>query len=409
MRSSPFHDKIDRTARTFPWYGRLLADSGIDRFTVRALGQLPLVTAGLLERYYYGREHPYAIDESPDRVYSYRTSGTSSHIRKTIFYSGEDERNYIRVKSDLFRRLLAPSGVLTAISDMGTGHAAATAPEVFARLGIQADSISYELPIGSHLKRLKTLHPHVLYTMPSILDRLLTAAGNDASSFGIRRVLLVGEIASPAWRGSVAGRLRLAEDDITDTYGSIEIGTIAYYSHEHGRYLFTEGIQAEGIPSHALDENMEPLPDGESVLVVSSYVRHLFPALRYVTYDIVRDFRPILVNGVWKPSFQAIVRRIGPELKHGEKISVYDIENVVYRHLQDAEVCIRVRANKLAVLVDSKEQSPDVYKRIELELADRIPEIGAMIRGGILDAIQVLPSAIDSGENVMKRKKVFYD
>jgi len=409
MRSSPFHDKIDRTARTFPWYGRLLADGGIDRFAVRSLGQLPLVTAGLLERYYYGRERPYAIEESPDRVYAYRTSGTSSHIRKTIFYSGEDERNYIRVKSDLFRRLLATSGVLTAISDMGTGHAAATAPEVFARLGIQADSISYELPIGSHLKRLKSLRPHLLYTMPSILDRLLSAAGDDASSFGIRRLLLVGEVASPAWRRSVAERLRLAEDDITDTYGSIEIGTIAYYSHEHGRYLFAEGIQAEGIPSQALGADMEPLPRGETVLVVSSFVRDLFPTLRYVTYDIVRDLRPILVDGVWKMSFEAIVRRIGSELKHGEKISVYDIENVVYRHLKDAEVAIRVRDNKLAILVDGKEKNPDVYARIERELADRIPEIGAMIRGGILEAIQVLPSAIDDQGNAVKRKKIFYD
>ena len=410
MSTSPFHDKIDRTVRRFPWYGQLLADADIDRFAVRTIGQLPLMTAELLERHYYSRELPYTEEEAVGRATSYRTSGTSANRRKTIFYSSEDEEHYVRIKADLFRQIIGPTGAATALSDMGTGHAASTAPDVFARIGGAADSIPFEQPIARHLERLGTLRPHVLYTMPSILDRLLAAADDDPASYGIRGVILVGEIAAPAWRRSAAERLGLDEARVTDTYGSIEIGTIAFYSHEHGRYLFAEGIKAEGVPAEALGGDWEPLREGESVLVLTSFARELFPALRFVTYDVVRDLRPILVNGQWRQSFEAIVRRIGPELKHGEKISVYDIENVVYRRLKDANVGIHVRGNKLTVHIGSRAPAEaSVYESIERELAERIPEIGAMIRGGILEAIRVVPEAAPDGGPAIKRKKIFYD
>ncbi len=410
MSLSPFHAKIDRTVRLFPWYGQLLLDAGIDRFAVRSIERLPLMTSELLERYYFSRELPYAEDGVVGRTTSYRTSGTSTNRRKTIFYSAEDENHYIRIKAELFRRIIEPAGASTALSDMGTGHAAGTALDVFARIGVAADSISFEQPIGRHLERLGTLRPHVLYTMPSILDRLLAAAEDDPAGYGLRSVILVGEIAAPSWRRSVAERLGLHEERITDTYGSIEIGTIASYSHEHGRYLFAEGIKAEGISAEALGGGWEPLQDGESVLVLTSHVRELFPSLRFVTYDVVRDLRPIRVDGKWRQSFEALVRRIGPELKHGEKISVYDIENVVYRHLREAHVAIHVRGNKLTVHIGSRSPvGAAVCESIERELAERIPEIGAMIRGGILEAIRVVPEEAAYDGPAIKRKKVFYD
>jgi len=408
--TSPLQALLDRTVRTFPWYGELLAERGIVRSAVRKLGELPLITAGLLERHYYGRERPYRTDGEDGAVTAYRTSGTSSNRRKTIYYSAEDERNYVGIKAELFRRLLASSNVRTALSDMGTGHAAGTALDVFARLGIRADSIPFELPIERHLERLRTLRPEALYTMPSILDRLLAASREDPASYGIRRVLLVGEIASPAWLRGVEARLGLNVGDVVDTYGSIEIGTIAYYSRDHGRYLFADGIVPEGVPPEALGSEFDPLREGESVLALTSSVRELFPAVRYATYDVVRDLRPILVDGQWKPSFEAIVRRVGPDLKHGEKISVYDIENVVYRHLPDANVRIRVAGNRLAVHVGSPDAASEVLDRIRDELSERIPEIGQMIRGGLLEAIRVLPLEGDLADaGPMKRKKVFYD
>ncbi|WP_245987901.1 CoF synthetase [Cohnella lupini] len=400
--------KVSRVLDIFPWYGQLIADYVSDSTEIRSFSQLPLLTSELLEQHYYQPDPPFEPQLQLNTTF-YRTSGTSSLRRKTIYYSEEDELNYIRIKSDIFRRILLNSGVVTALSDMGTGHAASTAPEIFTSIGMSVESIDFRQPIGLHIDKLREFRPHVLYTMPSILDHILSSSAEDPASYGIRQVILVGESASPAWLRSVSERLRLAETDITDTYGSIEIGTIAYYSHDHGRYLFAEGIEAEGVSAETLFPDMDPLSDGESVLVLSSYVRDLFPALRYVTYDIVRDLRPILVDGQWTQSFQAIVGRIGPDLKHGEKISVYDIEDVVYRHLREAKVRIRVSGNKLTVLIDSENKSPEIYSGIERDLLERIPEIGIMIRGGMLDALRVIPSEVIFEGSVLKHKRIFYD
>ncbi|MDG0809501.1 phenylacetate--CoA ligase family protein [Cohnella rhizosphaerae] len=240
---------------------------------------------------------------------------------------------------------------------------------------------------------MRRIRPEVLYTMPSILDRILLAA-EDSRAFGVRQVVLVGEIAAPGWIERAAGRLGIEPDAIVDTYGSIEIGTIAYYDHRHGRYLLAEGIEAEGIGAETLGEAYEPLPAGEQVLVLTSTVREAFPALRYVTYDVVRDLRDIVAGGVRRQSFSGIVKRIGPELKHGEKISVYDIENAVYRHIRDAGVRVNVSGNALRVhLYGVPEADEALLGRVREELQDRIPEIGAMIRGGMLAGIDVVAEA----------------
>lgn len=411
MNEFQLRAKIEQVRENFPWFGQILVDNSLNTDEIHSLNQLPFLTSELLEQHYYGKEQPFTTRTPSDTITCYRTSGTSSLRRKAIYYSADDEQQYIRIKADLFQQILIRSIALTALSDMGTGHAASTAISIFERIGVTADSIAFQQPIEQHLERLKTLRPHILYTMPSLLDRLLSASIADPASYGIRQVILVGEIASPAWLRSIADQLQLAPENITDTYGSIEIGTIAYYSHELGRYLFTEGIEAEGVPAQALFSRDidEPLHENESVLVLTSLHRDLFPALRYVTYDIVRDLRPILVDGQWKMSFQAVVRRIGPELKHGEKISIYDIEGVVYRHLKEAKVRVHVQANRLTVHIDSKEKSQVVYERIEQELRDHIPEIGIMIRGGLLDELRVIPSDITFDHTVLKHKRIFHD
>jgi phenylacetate-coenzyme A ligase PaaK-like adenylate-forming protein len=398
--------KIERTLETFPWYG-LLHPGGADGLRkTTALGQLPLMTSERLEKHYYGAYRP---PGDVRRLRVYRTSGTSSGIRKTIYYSEEDERRYAEIKSGIFGRFLQGSGVRNALSDMGTGHAADTARDVFRRIGLQAESVSFRLPVERHLERLEALRPGVLYTMPSILDRLLQAA-DDPARFRIRKIILVGEPAPPAWQANVAERLGIRPADVMDTYGSIEIGTLAYFSHRHGRYLFAEGIEAEGLRDEPLIAGSGTLGDGESVLALTSTEREMFPAVRYVTYDVVRDLRPIEVDGERRMSFQALVRRLGPELKHGEKISVYDIENVVFRHLEQAVVRIQVDGNKLRVHVRSEGANPERLAAIEHELMDRIPEIGQMIRNRLLDELKVVQADSDApfdGEAV-KHKKIYY-
>ncbi|MFH5187344.1 CoF synthetase [Paenibacillus sp. TAB 01] len=398
---------VERIKRNFPWYaelsGRLQGNTAADL----RWSSLPLVTSSLLEKHYYTEHQPLAL--RPD-VHCYKTSGTSSGRRKSICYSPADEDAYVRIKLDVFRSILGDCGFRRALSDMGTGHAEATAVEVFRRLGMEVESVSFRLPIEHHLERLAAFRPEVLYTMPSILERILLAS-SDPASYGIRHVILVGEIASPAWKERAAQKLGLGAERITDTYGSIEIGTIAYYDHSLGRYVFAEGLFAEGIAAEALDGNFEPLPEEERVLVLTSTVREAFPAVRYVTYDVVRDLRTTDVDGVPRQSFHSVVKRIGPDLKHGEKISIYDIEDVVFRYVKEASVRVRINGNALALHIYGPPLSAAVLAGIRHDVENRIPEIGIMIRSGILDGIQVVGETFDDAEHrgSVKSKKIAYE
>ncbi|THF81780.1 CoF synthetase [Cohnella fermenti] len=409
MEASELRRIIRQTLREFPWYESALREQGCLRARDEdvPLAELPLMTSERLEKHYYTPNQP--LGRRPD-LRCYRTSGTSSGLRKAIYYSENDERAYAEIKSRMFAWFLAGTGVRSALSDMGTGHAADTAAGIFARIGLQAESISFRLPVEKHLERLEKLRPNVLYTMPSILDNLLRAA-DDPLRFRIRKVILVGEAAAPAWIAGAAERLGIRETDVMDTYGSIEIGTIASYSHEHGRYVIAEGLGAEGLRTIPMPARGEPasLADDESILTLTSSVRETFPAVRYVTYDVVRDLRPIRVDGALRQSFQALVRRIGPELKHGEKISVYDIEDVVYRHAGQAIVRIEVAGGKLRVHVGGG-IGAEKLAAIGADLRERIPEIGRMVEGGLLEELQVLALDEDSlaEESSIKHKKIYY-
>jgi phenylacetate-coenzyme A ligase PaaK-like adenylate-forming protein len=399
-------DKVLMQAREaaarFPWYATLLTGSET------TMEQLPLLTESMLQKYHY--------DSPPEDAFSlasYSTSGTSTGRRKTIYYSEEDERQYIGIKADIFRRWLGcgPEAPRRVLSDMGTGHAAATALEVFGQLGVQGESVSFELPILRHVEKLETYMPDVLYTMPSILDRIVHAAAGEPARFGIRKVILVGEIASPSWQRRTARLLGISSNDILDTYGSIEIGTIASYSHEIGRYVVAEGLYAESVGAEELKEGFEPLAPGERVLVLTSFVRDAFPAVRYVTYDVVRDFRTEKLGGVSRQTFEAIVKRIGPELKHGEKISLYDIEEVVLRYAQDAGIYVAVHDRLLTVALQSPSLDPAMLPKIKHDLENKIPAIGTMIRGQVLAGMDITLSA-DEGPPApasgMKSRKIHY-
>ena len=364
-------------ADRFAWYDELVRDAG----------GAPLITAEILDRMYYAAEPP------ADHEF-YLTSGTSTGRRRSISYSHADQERYLEVKANVFRAFAATrrNSVQRVASDVGTGHAASTAAEVFRRLGLEHDDILFDRPIAEHLAILRARRPQLLYTMPSILESLVQSVP-DPREFGIEAVILVGESVGPEWIANVAARrLGIPESDVMDTYGSIEIGLIAYYSHEKGRYVAVDGIVAEAIAPAAVGLDTV-LDEDESVLVVTSLDRETFPAVRYVTYDVVRGFR---AGGDGEPAtFEAITRRIGAELKHGEKISLHDIEAVVYRHLADAIVRVRAEGRRIRVAISSDALGPELRARINDEIEESIPEIGVMIANGILDRVEVEPTPFD--------------
>lgn len=400
----PIQQQVELIGKLHPWYTEWLAQLGLHT-SVQNVAELPLVTSEVLEQGYY------AVSSRTEPGLSvYRTSGTSSGKRKSIYYSESDDERYIDAKMTSFQEWLGSDlpSVRKALADMGTGHAASTAVTIFEKMGFVADSLSFSSPIEEHIARLDTFKPDLLYTMPSILDGI-AAAAPAPSAFGIKKIIVVGEIATLEWQANMAERFGIQRSDILDTYGSIEIGAIAAYSHELGKYVLSEGLFAEALPAEQIDPSFSPLQENEGVLVLTSFVRSMFPAIRFVTYDVVRDFETHIVNGVPRQTFRCISKRIGSELKHGEKISLYDIEEVVNRYVHDAELRVRISGNKLAVHIKSRSLDEAMIETIQQAIEVKIPEIGEMIQNQILSGI-VVTKAKDNEQlerGAVKAKKIY--
>ncbi|MDQ6423345.1 hypothetical protein RB620_28340 [Paenibacillus sp. LHD-117] len=403
-------------ARIHPWYGRLLSENsgmnGSDHAGSSTLRDLPLLTAELLEEHYYAQP-----PRTEPGLSVYRTSGTSTGIRKAIYYSPEDDARYIAAKLASFERWLQAGGdvpgplpVKRALADLGTGHAAGTALRIFTRMGLEGEAIPFSSPVEDHVAKLASFRPDLLYTMPSLLEAIADAwPANEP--LGLKRIILVGEMASKEWQANMADRLGLAPQHLLDTYGSIEVGAIAAYSHAIGRYVLADGVHGEALPVAAIGDGYEPLADGEHVLALTSFDRLLFPVIRFVTYDVVRNFEVVEIDGVPRGTFSCIVKRIGPELKHGEKISLYDIEEAVHRHLRDAAVRVAVSGNRLKLHIRSGElaRHPEKLEAVRYEVEHRIPDIGMMIRGRLLQGIDIILAdehhPLPSGS--VKAKKIY--
>lgn len=408
---------VQTIVQIHPWYEKLAAEyNGLAAFEpdqgnpLYSLRKLPLLTAGLLEKHYYAQS-----PQTTQTLTVYRTSGTSTGIRKTIYYSSEDDVHYIAAKQASFEAWLSETSdrsapIKRALADLGTGHAASTALRIFAGMGLEGEAIPFSSPLHEHIAKLQSFRPELLYTMPSLLEAIADAwpAGEP---FMAKKIILVGEMASREWQANMAARLGLTPLDLLDTYGSIEAGAIASYSHELDRYVLSDGIWGEGLTIQELGEPFEPLADNERVLALTSLNRSLFPVVRFVTYDVVRDFKVIDIKGTPRGTFSSIVKRIGPELKHGEKISLYDIEEAVHRVLKDAVVRVAVNGNRLSLHIRSAELRlrPEKRQLVQDEVERRIPDIGAMIRGGLLYGIDVIPAdeRHPLPEGSIKSKKIY--
>lgn len=366
---------FEEIASNFSWYSDLLGQ--------KTGNDVPLITAEVLEKNYY-------LAEAANDMIVYRTSGTSSGQRKQILYNDFDESRYLKNKTLIFKNFLDKSIVplKKVLCDMGTGHAANTGTTIFGSLGFDTRSISFEKPVEEHITELVNVKPNVLYTMPSILDRIIHAA-DAPKEMGIKKIILTGEIASSVWQEKIAETFGINRTDILDTYGSIELGVVGYFNHDEACYVIADDIIAEGVRAEEIDPTFSSLDDNERVLVITSTIRSAFPAVRFVTYDVVRNFKKKLINGESKYTFEAVVKRIGKEYKHGEKISFYDIESIVYKHLTEAIIQVNIENNELYVDIQSKELNDTKIADIRANIANSIPEIAKMIENGLINEIKV--------------------
>ena len=244
------------------------------------------------------------------------------------------------------------------MADLGTGHAAASAAEIFEALDLEGHDISIDLPIEKHVELLREWRPDVLYTMPMILERLI---GTGATFHTPRWIFVLGDLAPPEWRASVEHSLGMAKGHIVDLLGSIEVGAIAYSQGLTGGYVFHEQICAEAI------EPDDPRSDGGKLLVLTSMTRDGFPAVRYVAGDLVAGF-----NG---RGYERHLGRSGSELKHGEMLSMPAIAAAIASVSPGTAWSVRRRGLECVIEIDDRAYSPAVAERIRTAI-----RAGASIR-----------------------------
>ncbi|WP_226351119.1 hypothetical protein [Pseudonocardia sp. ICBG601] len=370
---------VDRYRARFDWYRDMLDTAGAHR--TGRLADLPLLDSEILTRHYYGdtREVP--------GTHAFFTSGTSGGARKQILYCEQDDADYIAHRGDLFTKFLtgiAPDEV--AVADLGTGHAAASARQIFTDLGLQARDIDFRAPLPEHLERLSEWQPAVLFTMPMILDRIMAALPEP--DFRPRKIMVVGDVAPAAWRAGVAHWFGISPNDVMDVFGSIEIGAIGYSCAETGLYHFHDHIVAEVVSPDTVVPGASPRPPGDGLLLLTSTARRQFPALRYVTGDLVAGLRTIRRYGRDVQVFDRIEGRITSDYKHGERLSGHDLTHVMatvfpgrpFEAMDDGHLRIRVAGDP----VTDEEQ-----RALRAAVADVAPDVATMVDSGLVRPIEV--------------------
>lgn len=370
-------DAARRAAGRFPWYADKLSSAGF--WDSPDLAHLPFLHEDDLESTYYADTA--AADDGTGTTYL--TSGTATGARKGVSWPSHDDERYLDHRAAVFSRFLGDS-CRTACADLGTGHAAGSALELFARLGLPGTEIDITWPLERHIETLSDTKPDLLYTMPMILERIVAAGG---PGYVPRRVVVVGDLAPTEWRAAIARRLGMPAENIMDVFGSIELGAIAYSDDDVSGYLFHEHIVPE--------------LDGDRLLALTSLQRDGFPAVRYVSGDVVAGLRRYSVRGTQRWGYQRHLGREGGERKHGEMLSVHSIG------LALAEVAPGVtwdvRRSGLEVVIEIEEASfaPPLADTIKAAVRAANPDVDQMISSGLIGDIRVEPRAF---EQVMTKR-----
>ena len=387
-----FDPLVARLRQTFKWYDALLLDAGFDGNPER----LPYIDEHILTQHYYTSRDP-----DFDHCSAYFTSGTSIGTRKRILYSAEDHNLYLEQRRKIFARFLSPE-CRTACSDLGTGHAAASAVEIFERLGIECFHIDFRRPAVEHVTLLNEHRPDVLFTMPMVLDSLIQAGGID---FRPRKIITVGDVASRAWKKRIADFFSLRSEDLLDVVGSIEVGSIAYDCFDCGLYHFDDHIIPETVRPSELYKDFAGHGTAE-ILILTSLARFVFPAVRFITNDLIEGFTMRECRGVERYSFDHIVGRVGSEFKNGENISLYDVNEAVNTFLPASPFEVCKDDGRFIIRVCSTDFTDEIGERIKSFLRELNPNSFQMIESSLVEDIEVCN--VSAGELSTQSAKRFF-
>jgi phenylacetate-coenzyme A ligase PaaK-like adenylate-forming protein len=218
-----------------------------------------------------------------------------------------------------------------------------------------------------------------------VLDSLIQAGG---LNFRPRKIITVGDVASRAWKKRVADFFSLRSEDLLDIFGSIEVGSIAYECFACGLYHFDDHIIPETVRPCELYEGFNGYGAAQ-ILILTSLARFVFPAVRFITNDLIEGFTTRECGGVTRYSFERIVGRMGSEFKNGENISLYDVNEAVNTFLSASPFEVRKDFGKFTIRVCSPDFTDEIGERIKSFLKQLNPNSFQMIESSLVEDIEV--------------------
>jgi phenylacetate-coenzyme A ligase PaaK-like adenylate-forming protein len=391
MNKNILFEKAGNIGKRFPWYGTLIEKSA-------SFDELPFMSREILDENYYNK-----LDQAD--FITFTTSGTSKGIKRKIFFSPEEIAYNNGQKVNLFGNFIGSNDNVAIV--VGIGLAASSAENVFKALNKKAFVISHNDPLEKLIAEFDKYHPQVLYTMPSLLDSILELSAEiDISN--IKKIITVGEILSPGARNKAANILKIQPGDILNTYGCVELGLLAYECDHCQRFHVMENLfpeTVEKVGEQSFGKSSDPI----GVFVITSLWRENIPAIRYITYDLVEDLAETHCQNQNYFTFKRILGRIGNEFKHGERISLYDIESSLLYVLPDASFRIVIKNNQVVVELADKNYSQAQLKEAGMRINGANSAVETMIENKFLKKIDLKVIPKSESENINWKKRTVYE
>lgn len=325
-------------------------------------------------RWWYGRP--------VEGARSFSSTGTSGYP-KLIAWTPDEDAWYVNEKTELFASWL--NDCARAFVSLAVGHNAGSAQRVLENVGLEVYDAGLSA-LDDQCSAISAVAPQVLYCSPSILANLIVGLdrrGHRPTS--VRRIITNGEVLFQSARAQAQSFFGIGRADLMDTYGSTEVGTIAYSCGSCGAFHFMGGIYPEAAPAEVASSE-DPAGDGSAtvVLAVSSVKRTSFPVIRLVTYDVVEGLRRSACGRVRRFTFDRILGRCDDVLNYGELFSCYELGDLIGSRLPAARWFVFNPKNNVVIVIEGDE--PAGFRE---ELRNRYPVHSRLSDLGLIDPLEI--------------------
>ncbi|UCC99855.1 MAG: phenylacetate--CoA ligase family protein, partial [Phycisphaerales bacterium] len=129
--------------------------------------------------------------------------------------------------------------------------------------------------------KINSLRPDIIECYPSVLNLMAQNCDKTDLRFRPKVIFTTAELLLPAWRRNIVS---FFDCDVRDMYGSSEFYRLAWECEKHEGYHLD--IDAHVI--EFLDENDNPVTEGDACIVVTGLYNTAFPLIRYRLGDMAR-------------------------------------------------------------------------------------------------------------------------